>query len=180
MGSHETGLYAVAHRRIATPAGTRFCPLPDRAGDRRRILAERRVSEQAASVSVPGGLSDRALCSGSVGVSGGTTRFGPSRPGIGAARVSSRRTRPWTGVFGGETTRTRQAIRTWQATKGLAETGYLTREQAETLMALGQEAQEAERAAQAQAEQAAQGRSGGTRTIAEGSRIRWGKSRRMS
>ena len=44
-------------------------------------------------------------------------------------------------------------------------------------MALGQEAQEAERAAQAQAEQAAQGRSGGTRTIAEGSRIRWGKSR---
>ena len=83
-------------------------------------------------------------------------------------------------LFGGETTRTRQAIRTWQATKGLAETGYLTREQAGTLMALGQEAQEAERAAQAQAEQAAQGRSGGTRTIAEGSRIRWGKSRRMS
>ena len=63
---------------------------------------------------------------------------------------------PADGLFGGETTRTRQAIRTWQATKGLAETGYLTREQTETLMALGQEAQEAERAAQAQAEQAAQ------------------------
>ena len=54
-------------------------------------------AEQAASVSVHGGLSDRALCSGSVGVSGGATRFGPSRPGIGAARVSSRRARPWTG-----------------------------------------------------------------------------------
>ena len=63
---------------------------------------------------------------------------------------------PADGLFGGAQTRTRQAIRAWQAAKGMAETGYLTREQADTLMALGQEAKEAERAAQAQAEQAAQ------------------------
>ena len=56
---------------------------------------------------------------------------------------------PADGLFGGGTTRTRQAIRAWQAAKGLAETGYVTREQADTLMALGQEA-EAQRAAQAQ------------------------------
>ncbi len=63
---------------------------------------------------------------------------------------------PADGLFGGAQTRTRRAIRAWQAAKGMAETGYLTREQADTLMALGQEAEEAERAAQAQAEQAAQ------------------------
>ena len=62
---------------------------------------------------------------------------------------------PADGLFGGGQTRTRQAIRAWQDAKGLAETGYLAREQAETLMALGQEAEEATRAAQAQAEQAA-------------------------
>ena len=58
---------------------------------------------------------------------------------------------PADGLFGGETTRTRQAIRAWQATKGLEETGYLTREQAETLLAVGQEAGEARRVAEAQA-----------------------------
>ena len=63
---------------------------------------------------------------------------------------------PPDGLFGGVQTRTRQAIRVWQAAKGMAETGYLTREQAETLVALGQEAEEARRAAQVQAEQAAQ------------------------
>ena len=56
---------------------------------------------------------------------------------------------PADGLFGGETTRTRQAIRAWQAAKGLTASGYVTREQADTLMALGQEA-EAQRAAQAQ------------------------------
>ncbi len=57
---------------------------------------------------------------------------------------------PADGMFGGEQTRTRQAIRAWQAAKGMTETGYVTRAQADTLMALGQEA-EAQRAAQAQA-----------------------------
>ncbi len=62
---------------------------------------------------------------------------------------------PADGLFGGGTTRTRQAIRAWQAAKGMTETGYLTREQADTLMALGQEAAEARRAAQAAAEREA-------------------------
>ena len=61
---------------------------------------------------------------------------------------------PADGLFGGGTTRTRQAIRAWQAAKGMAETGYLTREQADALIALGQEV-EAQRGAQAAAEQAA-------------------------
>ncbi len=56
---------------------------------------------------------------------------------------------PADGLFGGGTTRTRQAIRAWQAAKGMAESGYVTRAQAETLIALGQEA-EVQRAAQAQ------------------------------
>ena len=63
---------------------------------------------------------------------------------------------PADGLFGGGTTRTRQAIRAWQAAKGMAETGYLTREQADALMALGQEVAEARRAAQAAAEREAQ------------------------
>ena len=37
--------------------------------------------------------------------------------------------------------RTRRALRSWQKSKGLAETGYLTREQAEALMAMGREAE---------------------------------------
>ena len=57
---------------------------------------------------------------------------------------------PTDGLFGGEQARTRRAIRAWQAAKGMAETGYLTWEQADTLIALGQEAEEAERAAQAE------------------------------
>ena len=63
---------------------------------------------------------------------------------------------PADGLFGGGTTRTRQAIRSWQAAKGMAETGYLTREQADALIALGQEVEEARRAAQAAAEREAQ------------------------
>ena len=64
---------------------------------------------------------------------------------------------PADGLFGGAQTRTRQAIRAWQAAKGLEETGYLTQEQADTLIALGQEAAEARRVAEAQAaERAAQ------------------------
>ena len=47
------------------------------------------------------------------------------------------------GLFGGETTHTRQAIRAWQAAKGMEASRYLTREQADTLMALGQAAEEA-------------------------------------
>ena len=61
---------------------------------------------------------------------------------------------PADGLFGGEQTRTRQAIRAWQAAKGMAETGYLTREQADTLIELGQEV-EAQRGAQAATERAA-------------------------
>ena len=61
---------------------------------------------------------------------------------------------PADGLFGGAQTRTRQAIRAWQAAKGMDETGYLTREQADTLIALGQEV-EAQRGAQAAAARAA-------------------------
>ena len=57
---------------------------------------------------------------------------------------------PVDGLFGAKpSTRTRQAIRAWQAAKGMVETGYVTREQADVLMALGQE-MEAQRGAQAQ------------------------------
>ena len=64
---------------------------------------------------------------------------------------------PADGLFGaGPRTRTRQAIQAWQAAKGMDETGYLTREQADTLMALAREVEETRQAAQAQAEQAAQ------------------------
>ena len=63
---------------------------------------------------------------------------------------------PTDGLFGGEQTRTRQAIQAWQAAKGLGASGYLTREQADTLMALGQEAAEARRVAEAAAEREAQ------------------------
>jgi len=62
---------------------------------------------------------------------------------------------PTDGLFGGAQTRTRRAIRAWQAAKEMDETGYLTREQADTLMALGQEAEEARRVAEAQVERAA-------------------------
>ena len=58
---------------------------------------------------------------------------------------------PADGLFGGEQTRTRQAIRAWQAAKGLGASGYLTQEQADTLMALGQEVSEAQRVAETQA-----------------------------
>ena len=52
---------------------------------------------------------------------------------------------PMDGLFGAKPgTRTRTAIQAWQAAKGMEETGYLTREQAGTLVALGREAQEAE------------------------------------
>jgi len=60
---------------------------------------------------------------------------------------------PADGLFGGPGTKTRQAIRAWQAAKGLAATGYLDREQAETLMAQGEDPEDTRRAA---AEQAAQ------------------------
>ena len=67
---------------------------------------------------------------------------------------------PADGLFGGESARTRRAIRAWQAAKYMEASGYLTREQADTLMALGQEAEAqqaaARRAAQAQAERLAQ------------------------
>ncbi len=59
---------------------------------------------------------------------------------------------PADGLFGAKPgTRTRTAIRAWQAAKGMEETGYLTREQADTLGALGRETQEA-RQARAEAE----------------------------
>ena len=58
---------------------------------------------------------------------------------------------PADGLFGGEQTRTRQAIRAWQTAKGLEASGYLTQDQADTLMTLGQEAGEAQQVAEAQA-----------------------------
>ena len=60
------------------------------------------------------------------------------------------------GLFGGPGAKTREAIGAWQTGKGLAATGYLTREQAETLAALGAAAEETRRAAAArQAEEEA-------------------------
>ena len=67
---------------------------------------------------------------------------------------------PADGLFGAKPgTRTRTAIRAWQAAKGMEETGYLTREQADTLLALGRETvaeqreqEEARRQARAEAE----------------------------
>ena len=60
---------------------------------------------------------------------------------------------PADGLFGGPGAKTRRAIQAWQAAKGLAATGYLDREQAETLMAQGEDAEDTRRAA---AEQGAQ------------------------
>ena len=54
------------------------------------------------------------------------------------------------GLFGGPGAQTREAIRAWQRGKGLVATGYLTREQAETLVALGEAAEDTRRAAVAQ------------------------------
>ena len=59
---------------------------------------------------------------------------------------------PADGMFGGETARTRQAIRAWQAAKDMEASGYLTREQADALIELGQA--RADEAAWAAAEQA--------------------------
>ena len=60
---------------------------------------------------------------------------------------------PADGLFGGPETKTRRAIRAWQAAKGMAATGYLSREQADILIVTGQAVEERERAA---AERAAQ------------------------
>ena len=60
---------------------------------------------------------------------------------------------PADGLFGGPETKTRQAIRTWQAAKGMAATGYLSREQADILIVTGQAVEERQRAAVAQAAQ---------------------------
>ena len=60
---------------------------------------------------------------------------------------------PADGLFGGPETKTRQAIRAWQAAKGMVATGYLSREQADILIVTGQAVEERQRAA---AERAAQ------------------------
>ena len=60
---------------------------------------------------------------------------------------------PADGLFGGPETKTRRAIRAWQAAKGMAATGYLSREQADILIVTGQAMEERQRAA---AERAAQ------------------------
>ena len=60
---------------------------------------------------------------------------------------------PADGLFGGPETKTRRAIRAWQAAKGMAATGYLSREQADILIVTGQAVEERQRAA---AERAAQ------------------------
>ena len=44
---------------------------------------------------------------------------------------------PADGLFGGDTTRTRQAIRAWQAAKDMEASGFLTQEQADALIELG-------------------------------------------
>ena len=58
---------------------------------------------------------------------------------------------PADGLFG---RRTRTALRGWQTAKGLEETGYLTGEQAEALMALGREAEAREEAEEARRREA--------------------------
>ena len=60
---------------------------------------------------------------------------------------------PADGLFGGPETKTRRAIRAWQAAKGMAATGYVSREQADILIVTGQAVEERQRAA---AERAAQ------------------------
>ena len=63
---------------------------------------------------------------------------------------------PVDGLFGGPGAQTREAIREWQKAKRLEATGYVTEEQAATLMELGRAAaQEAARAAEEQAAQEA-------------------------
>jgi len=81
---------------------------------------------------------------------------------------------PADGLFGGARTQTRRAIRAWQAAKGLAETGYLTQEQAETLLAVGREAVAARHAAvarEAWAEAARQARETDDAAYAEAQRL---------
>ena len=60
---------------------------------------------------------------------------------------------PADGLFGGPETKTRRAIRAWQAAKGMAATGYLSREQADILIVTGQAVEERQRAAAARAAQ---------------------------
>ena len=60
---------------------------------------------------------------------------------------------PADGLFGGPGAKTRQAIRAWQAAKGMAATGYLSREQADILIVTGQAAAERQRAAREEAEE---------------------------
>ena len=63
---------------------------------------------------------------------------------------------PADGLFGEETTtRTRRAIRAWQAAKGMEASGYLTREQAETLMEQGREEEQRQRAEEQRRQEAA-------------------------
>ena len=54
---------------------------------------------------------------------------------------------PADGLFGGPETKTRRAIRAWQAAKGMAATGYLSREQADILIVTGQAVEERQQAA---------------------------------
>ena len=54
---------------------------------------------------------------------------------------------PADGLFGGPETKTRQAIRAWQAATGMAATGYLSREQANILIVTGQAVEERQRVA---------------------------------
>ena len=54
---------------------------------------------------------------------------------------------PADGLFGGPETKTRQAIRAWQAATGMAVTEYLSREQADILIVTGQAVEERQRAA---------------------------------
>ena len=58
---------------------------------------------------------------------------------------------PADGLFGGPETKTRQAIRAWQAAKGMDATGYLSREQADILIVTGKAVEERQRAAAEQA-----------------------------
>ena len=74
---------------------------------------------------------------------------------------------PADGLFGGPETKTRRAIRAWQVAKGMAATGYLSREQADILIVTGQAVEERQRAAVAQAAQEEAARQAAAERVAQ-------------
>ena len=102
------------------------------AGEAKGRLRELEMAEHEREERLLGlGLEDRVL-----------VQLGLESLGKGVGRVD--------GAFG---RRTRAGLRSWQREKGLDETGYLTREQADALMAMGREAMAAAEAERRRAEE---------------------------